>query len=159
MKEPRLLATIQGCPIILHADGVIRFTADADIDSDGGPNVDHDPCWQPDTTYHHQGKAINAQKVPYAVIPLGILNLVKPMGLGCKVVCTHTLTHRSAEGVLADLGPTRKIGELSPEMARRIGVNPNSVRGGESRQVIRYEIHLGVPAVIDGIQYALQRLR
>jgi len=154
----RLLKTIESGPVFLRADGVIEFTADADIDSDGGPNVDHDPCWQADTSYHHAGKPLNAQTVPYVVIPIGILNLVKPIGLGCLVIVTHTLTGRSAAGVLGDLGPTAKDGEISAAMARRIGVNPNSRNGGEARRCIRYEVHIGIPAVIDGVTYALQPL-
>jgi hypothetical protein len=152
------LKQIEGCDINLDQDGVIRFTADADIDSDGGPNVDNDPCWQPETTLKFNGKSINAQKVPFAVIPIGILNKVGPIGLGCKVIVTDTRNGRWAFGVLADLGPTRKVGEISPEMARRIGINPNSVRGGEDEKVIRYEIFIGVPAVVDGITYKLQPL-
>lgn len=154
----KVLKTIEGVNIYQVGENCLRFIADADIDSDGGPNVDNDPCWQPDTTLHFNGKPINAQTVPYAVIPLGILNLVKPIGLGCKVVCTHITTNKSAIGVLADLGPTRRIGELSPEMARRIGINPNSRFGGEDRRLIKYEIFLGVPAVVDGITYQLQPL-
>ena len=153
-----LIKTIKGVPIILDDDNVIRFTADADIDSDGGPNVDNDPYWQPDTTLHHNGLPINAQTVPFAVIPIGVLNKVKGLGLGCKVIVTNALNGRSAVGVLADLGPTFKVGEISPAMARLIGVNPDSVRGGESRNVIRYEVFLDVPAVVNGVTYKLKRL-
>lgn len=157
-SHDRQLAVIQNCPIVLCADGVIRFTADADIDSDGGPNVDHDTCWQPDTTYHYQGKPINAQVVPYVVIPEGILNLVGPRGLGCHCVVRNPLNGRIANAVLVDLGPTRKVGEISAALARRLGVNPNSVSGGEEHHVIEYEIYIGVPAEVDGITYPLQAL-
>ena len=149
---------IQGGPVFLRADGVIEFTADADIDSDGGPNVDADPCWNADTSYHHQGRPLNAQRVPYVVIPIGILDRVKPIGLGCAVTVTHTLTGRAARGVLGDLGPTAKDGEISPAMARLLGIDPNSRTGGEARRCIRYEIHVGQPAVVDGVTYPLQPL-
>ena len=158
MNQDRLLATIQGVAITLCGDGVVRFIANADIDSDGGPNIDHDPCWQPDTTLRHAGASINAQQVPYVVIPIGILNMVGPIGLGCLVTCTHILTGKAGSGVLADLGPRSKVGEISPAMARLLGIDPNSRTGGESRNVIRYELHIGVPAVIDGVTYALQKL-
>jgi len=153
-----LLATVQNIQINLFPDHIIRFIADADIDSDGGPNIDHDPCWQPQTTLQFRGKSIDAQQVPYAVIPLGILNKVRPIGLGCHVICTHILTGKTAAGVLADLGPTRKVGEISPAMARLLGVDPNSRTGGEERNVIHYEIHLGVPALVNGVTYDLQPL-
>ena len=154
----KLLSLIQGCAITLDDDGVIRFLADADIDSDGGPNVDHDPYWQPDTTLHLRGKPINSQVVPYAVIPIGILNKVRPIGLGCQVRVTNRSNGKSCDAVLADLGPTRKIGEISAECARRLGVNPNSVRGGTEKRIIFYEVYLGIPAIVVGISYKLQPL-
>lgn len=152
-----VIKTVDGVDIT-YRPGLISFTADADIDSDGGPNIDHDPYWQPDTTLHHHGQPINAQRVPYCVIPIGILNKVPEMGLGCHCVVTNTRTGQSATAVLADLGPTRKIGEISPALARKIGVNPNSRIGGEERKIILYEIYVGNPATIDGITYKLQPL-
>lgn len=157
-QQGKVLKQIEGSPITLCSDGVIRFVGDMDIDSDGGANVDHDPCWAPDTTLHHNGMSIDAQKVPYLVCPIGILELVEPVGLGCQCYAVHLRTNREAGGVLADLGPSRKDGECSAALARRIGVNPNSVNGGESRKVILYEFHIGVPAVVDGVTYHLQRL-
>jgi len=157
-NEDRVLATIEGGDIILHSDGVIRFMGNFDIDGDGGPNIDHDPCWQPDTSLHHNGKPINSQTVPYVVIPLGILEKVGPIGLGCMCIITNTITKKSANAVLADLGPSRKDGEGSAELARRIGLSGNARTGGEDRRIILYEIHIGVPALIDGVEYKLQPL-
>ena len=154
----RLLKMIQGGPVFLRADGAIEFTADADIDSDGGPNVDDDPCWQAQTSYRYLGRSLNAQIIPYVVIPIGILDLVAPVGLGCAVTCTHTLTGKCGHGILGDLGPSTKDGEISAAMARLLGVNPNSRTGGESRRVIRYEVFIGKPAVLNGITYPLQPL-
>lgn len=158
-KTGKLLKTIEGKPITLGIDGVIRFLGNMDIDSDGGENIDHDPCWQAETTFKHNGHSIDAQKVPYVVCPQGILELVGPMGLGCYCRVTHTLNFREADAVLADLGPYKKDGEGSPALARLLVINPNSRYGGEDRPVILYELHVGYPAVINGIQYALQPLR
>jgi len=157
-KTGKLIKIIEGSPVTLGIDGVIRFVGDMDIDSDGGPNVDKDPCWQPDTTLRHAGGSINAQTVPYVVCPIGVLDLVHEIGLGCRCVVTHTKNRREAVAVLADLGPRAKTGEGSPALARKLGINPNSRYGGEDAKVILYELHIGVPAVIDGVEYALQPL-
>lgn len=154
--EGKILKRIQGVDIYLCPDGVIRFIGDFCIDSDGGPNVDHDPCWQPDTTLHHNGRPINAQTVPYVVIPQGILDKVGPIGLGCQ--CFATYRNKKVGAVLADLGPFTKQGEGSPELARRLGINPNSRTGGLEEEVVLYEIFIGVPAIVDGVAYKLQPL-
>ena len=157
-QSGKLLKTIEGSPVTLGSDGVIRFLGDMDIDSDGGPNLDRDPCWQPDTTLRHAGLSINAQFVPYLVCPIGILELVGPIGLGCQCQATHTQTLKTSPAVLADLGPRSKTGEGSPALARRLGINPNSRYGGEDRKCILYELFIGIPARIDGIEYHLQPL-
>jgi len=159
MNSPdRILATVEGSDIVLGGDGVIRYMGPARVDSDGGRNVDRDPCWQPDTSYHHQGKPLDAQSVPYVVIPLGILERVGPIGLGCAVTVTHSVSKKTARGICGDLGPRLKKGEISCEMARRLGLNPSSTRGGDDRPLYLYEFHIGVPAVIDGVTYQLQPL-
>jgi Fungal chitosanase of glycosyl hydrolase group 75 len=158
-KTGKLLKTIEGSPVTLGVDGAVRFVGDMDIDSDGGTNVDKDPCWQADTTLKHHGLSINAQVVPYVVCPIGILELVGPIGLGCRCVVAHTVNRREAVAVLADLGPRAKIGEGSPALARKLAINPNSRYGGEDAKVVLYELYIGVPAVIDGVEYALQPLR
>jgi len=155
----RILKTIEGSPVTLGIDGVIRFMGDMDIDADGGPNIDADPCWQPDTTLRHAGASIDAQAVPFVVCPIGVLDLVHEIGLGCHCRVTHTKTLRQADAVLADLGPRSKTGEGSPALARLLGIDANSRHGGEDRPVILYELHVGVPAVIGGVAYALQSLR
>ena len=136
----------------------MSYLAKLAVDSDGGPNIDHDPYWQAETSLKLNGKSINAQKVPYTVIPIGISNMIPPIVLGSKVICTNTKNGKVVEGVVADLGPRTKVGEASCEMARRLGLSGNSNHGGTSDHIIHYEIYVGVPAVVDGVCYQLQPL-
>lgn len=145
--------------IWLNDDGRIFFVADADIDSDGGSNPDHDPYWQADTTLHHNGKPIDAETVPGVVVPGWIPRSVGPIVMGCRARITNLRTMQSCDAVVHDLGPKTKDGELTPEAARRVGINPNSVTGGEERPVVLYECWPGVPAFVDGVTYSLQPLR
>ena len=72
---------------------------------------------------------------------------------------THLLNHLEYEAVVYDVGPADQFGEITPALAKCIGVNPSARSGGESRRVVRYEIFPGVPALVDGIPYPLQRSR
>jgi hypothetical protein len=66
-------------------------------------------------------------------------------------------THQFAEAVAADVGPRNKVGEVSIELARRIGVPSSPRTGGTSAPIIRYHIFPGVAAVVDGRTFILQR--
>lgn len=156
------LTVIQGQPVEYDpARNIIHFTADADIDCDGsGGNPWGDPYFQPDTSLHVDGHALNAEKVPFIVVPPAIIAAVKPVVLGSWARVTYYRTGRQCLAVVGDIGPRSKIGEISVECARRLGMNPSPIDGGEDdfTQVL-YEIEPGRPAVIDGITYPLQPWR
>lgn len=152
----KILGIIQGCEIKEDTDGRVEVVADADIDCDGGSNPHHDPCWQPDTLLHLHGHAIDAESVPYIVVPPLIVRETRGTVMGSQARVTHLENGRTCMAVVADLGPSRKIGELSPAAARLLGINPNPNTGGEERHIIRYELWPGLPAVVDGITYTLQ---
>jgi hypothetical protein len=150
---------------VLEEDGRIFFIADADIDADGvgddgfPHNPDHDPYYQTDTTYHFQGRAINPYRVPGIVVPPSIARLVKPIVLGCKARLTYRRTGLSCLCIVHDLGPTFKLGECTPEAAKRVGIPPSPVNGGEdSYDEVIYEIWPGETVVIDNVAYPLQPL-
>lgn len=153
----KALGTIEGCPIVQRAaDKAVEYTAKAAIDCDGSDNRHHDPCWQADTSLHHEGKPIDAESVPYIVVPPLIINGVKEIVLGSQARVTHTKTGKWTFAVVADVGPRRKLGELSCECARRIGLNGNPNHGGTDDKVVRYEIFVGTPASVDGVVYSLK---
>lgn len=154
----RILATIQGQDIhheISNGYETVEFTGDMDIDCDGtGGNPFHDPCFQPDTRYHFQGKALHAEKVPYMVVPPIVIK--GTVGIVLGALCEVTYRGKTALAVVGDSGPTRKVGEGSPRLAELLGINPNPNHGGTDDFAVHYKIHVGVPAVIDGVHYTLQ---
>jgi hypothetical protein len=157
-----VLETIQGVTIEavydIHGRETVYFRADADIDCDGsGGNPDGDPCFQPNTTLHGpDGRALNAYKVPFAVVPPQVLHKTQDIVLGSECLVTNTITKQQVLCVVGDVGPTFKVGELSVAAARAIGVPSHPVHGGESRRIIDYEVRVGKPATINGVTYKLQ---
>lgn len=155
-----IIATIQGAAINLDiVDGleVVSFLADMDIDCDGtGGNPYHDPYFQPDTRLHYNGKALHAETVPYVVVPPVVLSKTKGRVLGSLCEVLNIKSGQRAVAVVGDSGPKRKIGEGSPALASLIGLDPNPNYGGTEKHIILYKIHVGVPAVINGVTYALQ---
>jgi hypothetical protein len=152
-----LLDVIQGERILQFESGLVAFIGDMDIDCDGsGGNPDHDPYFQPDTTLHFKGKALNAYQVPFIVIPPVIAKRTREMVLGARACVTDLRTGRSTVAVVGDIGPSRKIGEASVECARRLGLPSNPNHGGVDIFTIGYEITPGVGAEIDGVLYDLQ---
>lgn len=149
------LCTIEDCDVL--GDGAkLEWIAKAAIDSDGSDNRHSDPCWQPQTTLSHNGRPVDAESVPYIVVPPAIVRGVVGVVMGCKAVVTNTMTGQQTRAVVADIGPKTKLGEMSCECARRIGLSGNPNHGGTSRKIIKYEIWPGVPACVDGVTYRLQ---
>lgn len=155
----RVLETIQGCPITEESDGQVWFIADADIDADGGSNPDNDPYWQPDTSLHFHGSPLDAESVPFIVVPPVVLRRTRGVVLGCQAIAMNILTMETVKCVVADIGPRSKVGEISPAAARKISVNPNSVTGGQERKIILYKLFPGLRALVNGIEYNLQPYR
>ncbi len=143
---------------VLQEDGRLFLVADADIDCDGsGGNPEGDPYFQPDTTYHYHGVALNAYEVPFIVLPQSIIMAVPGIVLGCKARITYIKTGLSTDCIVGDVGPTNKLGECSPCAAARVGMNASAISGGEdSYNGVLYQIWPGKQVVIDGIQYPLQ---
>ena len=160
MNNMRKLGTIDGegyhSSIYERSDKSVFFVGDFDVDADGGNNPDHDPYWQPDTSLHYNGKAIDAETVSGIVVPGWLVKAVKGTVLGCKARATNLATMQSYDAVVHDTGPRNKDGEGTPYLAKKIGINSNARRGGEDEPVILYEFWPGIPAVVDGITYTLQ---
>lgn len=159
----KVLAIIQGCPIYLHDDGHVSFFADADIDCDGvdangNPNnIYNDPYYQPDTTLKHNGKSLNALTEAYIVVPPAIVRLVGPVVMGCQARVHYRQTSELAYAVVGDIGPSKKVGEISVRCAQKVKMPSNPNSGGEDNmEMVLYELWPGKAAVVDGIQYQLQ---
>lgn len=116
------------------------------------------------TSYKYPGMSrndpaafVDSEVVPYAVTPPLIIQRARGVVLGCRVRVTNTKNGRFSEGVVADTGPRTKVGEVSIQMARELGINPSPRVGGTKEFVLRYEFFPDVPAVVDGKKFALQR--
>lgn len=145
--------------IVWEHEGRVWFVADFDVDCDGsGGNPDHDPDFQPDTTLHANGKAINPYEVSGLVVPSWLPRAVAGIVHGCKGKATNLATMQTYYAVVHDDGPKSKTGEGTPYLAKRIGIDPNPNHGGEDNPIILFELWPGVPATVDGVQYTLQPL-
>lgn len=162
MSTTNLIATLEGCDIMLYGSGnkdeLVKFTAKAAIDSDGsGTNPDHDQYFQNDTTLHNNGKPLNADTEPYIVVPPIVCRKTANIVLGSLVFVQNSKTFDWCFAVAGDIGPSLKLGEISPRCATLIGLDPNANHGGTGEKIINYIIHVGVPARINGVTYSLQR--
>ncbi len=143
---------------VLEDDGRVFFVADCDIDGDGASgNLDNDPYFQPDTTYHHAGKALDAYKVPFIVVPPAIVRAVPGIVLGCLARLTYHKTGLSTECIVGDIGPSFKLGEASPQAAIRVGMPSSPIDGGDDDyNAVLFELWPGRVAMIDRVTYKLQ---
>ena len=136
----------------------VLFTAGARIDCDGsGGNPDHDPYFQDDTTLHGpDGKALNAYKTPFIVVPPVVCKRTKGIVLGATALVKNVFNNHTCVAVVGDIGPRHKIGEMSPACAVALGLDGNPNHGGTSSKCIEYEIQVGKPAEVNGVQYKLR---
>jgi len=101
-------------------------------------------------------KYVDSATVPYVVVPPAIRNGVKGVVMGCLAHVTNTKNGKHTAAVVADIGPRKKIGEISCACASAIGVNASPTSGGIEERVIDYVIFPGVPAIVNGVTYPLQ---
>lgn len=160
MAKVRWLGELEGCPILRSYEFdnlIVLWTAKMAVDCDGMPvNKYRDQYWQAQTSLTFEGKPINADKVPYIVVPPLIRNGVIPIVMGCQAAVINMMLGLSTPAVVADQGPSEKVGEASCECAERVGLDRNPNNGGTDEHIIRYMIWPGVAAIVDGIEYELQ---
>lgn len=134
------------------------------LDEDGDPKVFPGGVIASKTAYRFPNKSkrdpeayVDSETVPYVVVNSAIINGTRGAVLGCKAIAINLRTNERVEGVVGDVGPRHKIGEVSIEMARRLGFNPSPRMGGTEKPIVKYIIFPGVPATVGGHTYALQR--
>ena len=155
------IGTIEKCDIWHGNDKngreIIQYVAKMAICADGIPrNTYGDPHWQSKTAYRHGGKYLNADKVPYVVVPPSIIAAVEQVVLGSECEVENLSNKTVTDAICGEVGPQNKLGEGSMELARRLGLNPNPLHGGTDDHIIRYTIFVGESAVVDGTKYKLQ---
>ena len=121
------------------------------LGQDNEPKVFADGMIASLTWYHHPGKLrsdpaayVDAEAVPYIVVPPLIIQATAAVVRGCKARVTWNA--RSVDCVVADMGPRDRIGELSIAAARAVGLPSSPRNGGTDRPEILYELWPGVAA-------------
>jgi hypothetical protein len=155
-----LIGTLEGCPIYAVSKfGVLRveFVAKLAVCCDGmETNSYKDPYWQRQTAYYNNGKYIDADVVPYIVVPPLIIEGVDPVVLGCQGCIVNLKNGLSTPAGTFEVGPDEKLGEASCEASERVGFSRNPNNGGTDEKIVLYAIWPGVAASVDGITYKLQ---
>ncbi len=106
-------------------------------------------------------KYVDSATVPFVAVPPIIVKEAAGMVLGCHCLVTNSGTGRTTDAVVADIGPSNHLGEISVACARALGVSTGTTHpangGGASSPTIRYQLFPGKPAVVNGVIYPLQR--
>lgn len=152
----RLINTIESEPITELNDLTVTYKAKAAVDTDGFGPLHGDPDAQRDTSLHFNGKPLNADEDRYIVVPPAIRDGVLGVVLGCQAYAQNLRNGQTTACVVGDIGPHRKLGEVSVATARALGINPSPTSGGVDEHIIHYTLHPGVPAIVNGKQYSLQ---
>lgn len=150
----KTIAVIQGDSVILNDDGSVEYDSKGAVDGDGsGGNQWSDPDFQPATSLKENGISLNAEEVPYVVVPPEIIEDVKGIVLGCHALVTYK--GKSIEAVVGDVGPHTKLGEFSIALFKAFGINDSPLDGGVDSGM-HTRIWPGMPAWVNGKQYNLQ---
>ncbi len=124
------------------------------------PYVDEEGFCVSMTSYWREGFAkidrrrwVDAEAVPYMVLPGSIRQLALGVCLGCRSRITRTTDGIFDEGVYADSSGSN-IGECSVKSAHRFGSQWNA-NNGDERKIYLYEFWPDVPALVNGEQFRL----
>lgn len=129
------------------------------LGTDNQPKVFEHGVIASTTWYRHKDKRlddpaayVDAETVPYIVVPALIIQGTAGVVRGCKARVTRG--DRSVDCVVADKGPRNKIGELSIAAARAIGLRSSPRNGGTERPELLYELWPGIAAAGYSLQPA-----
>jgi hypothetical protein len=94
-----------------------QFKADMDVDTDGGSSAasKSDKYYQSGTSMKLGGRSLDADKIPFVVLPPG---LAKQTGAKLGDLVLVEQNGKKMYGIYADNGPNAKIGEASSYMAK-----------------------------------------
>jgi len=121
------------------------------LDTDDEPRVFDGGMIASMTWYRHPNHQaddpaayVDAETVPYIVVPGLIVAKTKGVVRGCKA--RVTFNGKSVDCVVADRGPSNKIGEMSIAAARAVGIPSSPRNGGTDEQEVLYELWPGIAA-------------
>jgi hypothetical protein len=102
---------------------------------------------------------VDSETINYVCVPPEIRERATGIVMGCAVKCYYRTTGKTAWGMVADVGPRDKVGEISIAMARALGMCPSPRNGGEERALIEYTFYPSRFAEIDGVQIPMITMR
>jgi len=121
------------------------------LDADNEPKVFEGGVIASMTWYHYPGKRltdpaayVDAETVPYVVVPAVIVQRTVGVVRGCKARVTYK--GKTVECVVANKGPAARIGEISIAAARAVGISPSPRNGGTETPEVQYQLWPDVPA-------------
>jgi hypothetical protein len=121
------------------------------LDKDNEPKVFPGGVIASMTWYRDRGKPaddpsayVDAETVPYVVVPAVVVQKTAGVVRGCKAKVTWRGVF--VDCVVADRGPSNRVGELSIAAARVLGMNPSPRHGGVEAKEVLYELWPGVAA-------------
>lgn len=136
------------------------------LGADGLPQVFPGGIIASKTSYRRQGHSkddpsayLDAATVPYIVVPPVCLEKTRGAVLGCLARATHLKSGRTGVGVVGDVGPRNKVGEISAAMAELLHIPNDRHGGGIDGQEIRYEFFPGVPGEVNCEKIALMTMK
>jgi hypothetical protein len=132
------------------------------LDTDDEPRVFDGGLIASKTWYRHRARPqldpaayVDAQTVPYVVVPPLVVKATRGVVRGCRARASWR--GKAVDCVVADLGPSNKIGELSIAAAAALGIPSSPRSGGISEREVLYEIWPGVAATdVGGQDFELQ---
>lgn len=86
---------------------------------------------------------LDSEKIPYFVLPPQIIMAVPEIVLGSNFWITNLRNEKFTNGIIADVGPRKKLGEGSMKCAETLSINPNPKNGGEEDKIFKVTIFLG----------------
>lgn len=110
------------CKIYAHSGiGAFYITSDLDLDTDGkaSKGVHYEGTHQGRTSIDGDAEWLDSNLLNFIVIPLGFTK--KHGGVELGTLCTVVYKDRVAHGIVADFGPSDKIGEGSIHLHRELG--------------------------------------
>ncbi len=109
--------------------------------------------WREDFEMYDRQRWVDAEIVPYIVLPGSIRKMARGVCLGCRARITRTTDGKFIDGVYADTsGGT--IGEVSVNAAKVFGSQWNA-NNGDSREIYQYQFWPDEPALVNGEQFRL----
>jgi hypothetical protein len=121
------------------------------LDADREPKVFPGGIIASKTWYRHPGKDatdpaayVDSETVPYVVVPPVVVKQTAGVVRGCKA--RASFRDKTVDCVVADLGPAKRVGELSIAAARALGMPSSPRNGGVEKPEVLYEIFPGVAA-------------